>query len=258
MYLRTYAFTQYNHVPTYYVDTMHTVHTYICMYASLCSHPGTPGTPGRDGRDGEKGEKGMIGQTGGQGPPGPSGGGVAYTRWGRTTCPTTSGTTLVYEGLAAGSHYNHYGGGANVICIVKDPKYNPGTTTVNRNWGILYGSEYEIHTGQALNRGLRHNHNVPCAVCHVSTRSSQIMVPGTYQCPSGWTPEYSGWLMGGHHAHKGRNMFTCIDKDAEVVPGEQAGNDGNLFYHVEVDCDVGIPCPPYDANKEMSCVVCTK
>ena len=63
----------------------------------------------------------MIGQKGGQGPPGQSGGGVAYTRWGRTTCPTGSGTTLVYEGLAAGSHYDHYGGGANVICIVKEP-----------------------------------------------------------------------------------------------------------------------------------------
>ena len=203
-------------------------------------------------------EKRKLDLQGPPGPPGPSGGGVTYTRWGRTTCPTISGTTLVYEGLAAGSHYDHHGGGANVICIVKNPKYNPGTTTVNINYGILYGSEYQIYGGQALNSGLRHDHNVPCAVCHVSTRSSQIMVPGTYQCPSGWTPEYSGWLMAGHYGHKGRNMFTCMDKDAEVVPGQQANNDGNLFYHFEVDCNIGIPCPPYDANKEMSCVVCTK
>ena len=216
------------------------------------------GAPGRYGRDGEKGEKGMIGRTGPRGAPGSSGGGVAYTRWGRTTCPTRSGTTLVYEGIAAGSHYTHSGGGANVICIVKNPKYNAGTTTVNRNHGLLYGSEYEIGTGQALNRGLRLDHNVPCAVCHVSTRSSQIMVPGTYQCPSGWTSEYSGWLMADHYNHKGRNMFTCIDKDAEVIPGQQANNNGNLFYHIEVDCSTGIPCPPYDARKEMSCVVCTK
>ena len=200
----------------------------------------------------------MTGQTGEQGPPGPSGGGVTYTRWGRTTCPSQSGTSLVYEGLAAGSHHNHHGGGANVLCLVKNPKYNPGTTTVNHNTAILYGTEYEIWSGQALNRGLRHEHNVPCAVCHVSTRSSQIMVPGTYQCPSGWTPEYSGWLMAGYHSHKGRNMFTCIDKDAEVVPGQGADNNGNLFYHVEADCSTGIPCPPYDGRKEMSCVVCTK
>ena len=64
--------------------------------------------------------------------------------------------------------------------------------------------------------------------------------------------------MVGHYGHKGRNMFTCIDKDAEAVPGQQANNDGNIFYHVEADCGTGIPCPPYDNRKEMSCVVCTK
>jgi hypothetical protein len=216
-------------------------------------------TPEQDAKTEEKKQvqqKGPPGPAGPQGPPGPSGGGVAYTRWGRTICP--KGTSLIYEGLAAGSHYNHHGGSANVICIVKNPKYNPETTTVNINLGVLYGSEYQIGTGQALNPGLRNDHNVPCSVCHISTRSSQIMVPGTYECPSGWTTEYSGWLMGGHHAHKGRNMFVCMDKEAEVVPGQQANNDGNLFYHFEVDCGVGIPCPPYHDHKEMSCVVCTK
>ena len=71
---------------------------------------------GRDGRDGcdeemtsrqgwqkwtgEKGEKSDMGE---QGPPGPSSGGVTYIRWGRTTCPNTTGTELVYKGRAAGS-----------------------------------------------------------------------------------------------------------------------------------------------------------
>ena len=64
----------------------------------------------------------------------------------RITCPTISGTTLVYEGIAAGNHYNHHGGGANVICV-KDLKYNPGSTTANISNGILHGSEY---AGQAL------------------------------------------------------------------------------------------------------------
>ena len=233
---------------------------YVCththLYTLVCI--ASTGPPGRDGRDGEKGERGMIGQTGEQGPPGPSGGGVTYTRWGRITCSPQPGTSLVYEGLATGSHYSNHGGGANVLCLVKNPKYNPGTTTVNTGNRVLFGTEYQIGPGQALNRGLRHDHNVPCAVCHVSTRSSQIMVPGTYECPTGWTPEYSGWLMAGYHSHKGRNMFTCIDKDTEVVPGQGAANHGNLFYHVEADCGTGIPCPPYDHRKEMSCVVCTK
>ena len=117
--------------------------------------PGIPGPPG------------IPGTAGG------SGGGVTYTRWGRTACP--GGASLVYEGLAAGSHYTHNGGGANTLCLVKNPKYSPEATTLNQNQAVIYGTEYQIGTGQALNRGMRHDHNVPCAVCHVSTRSSQIM-----------------------------------------------------------------------------------
>ena len=64
--------------------------------------------------------------------------------------------------------------------------------------------------------------------------------------------------MAGHHGHKGKNMFTCIDKGAAVVRGQEANTNGNLFYHVEADCGAGLPCPPYDKRKEMSCVVCTK
>jgi len=46
---------------------------------------------------------GQKGDTGPAGLPGPTAGGVVYTRWGRTTCPTTSGTQLVYAGRAAES-----------------------------------------------------------------------------------------------------------------------------------------------------------
>ena len=69
---------------------------------------GTPGAAGRDGRDGERGEAGIQGprgETGEQGPPGATGGGVIYTRWGKTSCPTVSGTELVYAGITAGSWY---------------------------------------------------------------------------------------------------------------------------------------------------------
>ena len=68
--------------------------------------------------------------------------------------------------------------------------------------------------------------DIPCAVCEVSTRSKHIMVPGTYECPSGWLVEYSGWLMTGHYGHKGRHEFVCLDKDPETVPGE-ANNDSS-------------------------------
>ena len=71
---------------------------------------GEQGLQGERGDNGEQGPTGLQGPTGEQGPqgiqgpPGPSGGGAVYTRWGRTVCPDTNGTQLVYEGLAAGTH----------------------------------------------------------------------------------------------------------------------------------------------------------
>ena len=166
------------------------------------------------------------------------------------------GTELVYDGLTAGSWYDHTGGGANYICAVKDAKYYAGATTANHGYSLLYGAEHQISNRQALT-GLD-NQNIPCAVCEVSTRSKHLMVPGTYECPTGWTEEYRGWLMAGYHGHKGRNMFVCLDKDPEAVPGHQHNTGGALMYHVEAECNKGLPCGPYDNRKELSCVVCTK
>ena len=219
--------------------------------------PGTPGTSGRDGLQGQKGEKGEEGTRGPQGPQGTPGlGGVTYTRWGRTTCPQVEGTSTVYEGLTAGPAHTETGGGSNYICVVKDVLYHQEATTANQNFAYLYGAEYEMYNGQALTRVFQQN--PPCAVCEVMTRSKHLMIPGTYECPSGWTTEYSGWLVSEYRGHKGRTMYVCLDKYPETVDGEQRDTNGALMYHVEVECNRGLPCPPYDDRKELSCVVCTK
>ena len=140
--------------------------------------------------------------------------------------------------------------------MVKDALYHQEATTANQNFGYLYGAEYEMHNGQALTRVSQQN--PPCAVCEVMTRSKQLMIPGTYECPSGWTTEYSGWLVSEYHGHKGRTMYVCLDKYPETVDGEQRSTNGALMYNVEVQCNRGLPCPPYDDRKELSCVVCTK
>ena len=83
---------------------------------------GATGAPGRDGRDGMKGVPGIIGPPGLQGPPGPFNGGLVYTRWGRTTCPSASETQLVYKGRAAGSRWSFKGGGSDMLCMPNDPE----------------------------------------------------------------------------------------------------------------------------------------
>ena len=141
---------------------------------------GLPGTPGGMGDKGKTGPQGIQEVEGPQGPPGPVSGGVVYTRWRRTICPDTNGTVLVYEGLAAGSHFTQSGGEANYICITKTPSYV--RSTVPLYYSFLYGSEYEFFVFNSLN-----DHNVPCAVCYTAARSSKLMSPGETTCPSMWS-----------------------------------------------------------------------
>ena len=196
------------------------------------------------------GSPGPQGPRGATGQPGSRSGGVVYTRWGKSSCPSITGTELVYTGRAGGSFYNH-GGAANYLCMPQDPEYTlqyrtTGTEYVN----YVYGTEYEKPI-----RG-SHEHNVPCAVCSATTRQQLLMIPAKTSCPTSWTREYYGYLMSQYNNHK-RSMYECVDKDQESIPGSQANTNGALFYHVEANCN-GMECPPYNSNKELNCVVCTK
>ena len=179
-----------------------------------------------------------------------AGNGVTYVRWGRTTCP--SGASLVYEGISAGSHYDKYGGGSNYICAVKTPLYLPYTTSHSTWRAHLYGAEYDTRT-TALN--YIENHNAPCAVCYVSTRSTKIMIPGSYSCPSYWRREYYGWLVASDDDVKARQEFVCLDRYPEVVPHMNHGQNIALMYHVGSG-NTGLP--GYRINRELSCAVCTR
>ena len=232
---------------------------------------GRDGMPGPAGRDGKPGPKGDDGEKGMQGPPGPKGqngpkgpqgpagppgnssrgGGSTYIRWGKSECTDVYGTSLVYAGWAAGSHYTHNGGGANYLCVSKTPEYLRYKAG-NDNRGLLYGAEYEAVSGQPYHSV--HDQNVPCAVCHLPR--SVLMIPGIYQCPKGWTREYYGYLVSSHFKHR-RSEYVCMDWSPDYVQGGQTNQNGALFYHVEPRCGA-LSCPPYQAPRELTCVVCSK
>ena len=85
--------------------------------------PGPAGAPGKDGRDGTNGQKGDKGERGEPGMVGPVSGGATYTRWGRTSCPIITGTSLVYSGRAGKSFFTQSGGGGNYQCLPNNPEY---------------------------------------------------------------------------------------------------------------------------------------
>ena len=216
--------------------------------------PGPKGEPGPasgpPGTQGQPGARGAAGPKGDVGPAGPRSGGVIYTRWGNSSCPTTVGTELVYSGRVGGSHYLHKGGAANYLCMPLDPEYTLRHRAGVNGHNYVYGTEYESPI-----QGTQ-DHNVPCAVCAVSTREMVLVIPAKTSCPTSWTREYYGYLMSEYYNHA-RSMYECIDKDQGSISGSVANTNGALFYHVEASCD-GMPCPPYDPQKELNCVVCTK
>ena len=213
---------------------------------------GPRGAPGRDGKNGERGDPGIQGPPGS---PGQSSGGVVYTRWGRTVCPSVEGTQLLYAGRVGGTYYNIQGGAANYLCMPEDPEYLEYTARVQQN-SVVVGAEYETAYGGGGPLQSVENHNIPCAMCYVSARETVVMLPAKTQCPSSWTLEYTGYLTTNHRIHH-RGMFECTDKNPEVIPGTAASSSGVEFYHIEAGCN-GLPCPPYDPQKELACVVCTK
>ena len=182
-------------------------------------------------------------------PPGTSGGGGLYTRWGNSTCPSVSGTKMVYAGKVGGAYFNHNGSGANYLCMPSDPQYTLPVGSGEETFGYIYGAKYDSPIKGP------DDHNVPCAVCLATSRETVLMIPARSTCPSSWTTEYIGYLMSEKWSHH-RSMFECVDKSLETTESSQT-LDGALFYHAEVDCDRGLDCPPYDGEKELTCVVCT-
>lgn len=214
---------------------------------------GVPGSVGADGRQGRSGSRGVRGEQGLTGPPGPPGGGVVYVRWGRTICPPTEGTQLVYTGIAAGSYYRDRGGGSNYLCLPEQPEYLEHQSG-DHNASYIHGTEYKM-AGNGPLHSLNH-HNAPCAVCYTSTRASLLMMPAQVSCPTEWTLEYYGYLMSESHGNH-RSTFECMDHEAEYLAGGVANNNGAIFTFNEATCN-GIPCPPYDAQKELTCAICSK
>ena len=73
----------------------------------------------------------------------------------------------------------------------------------------------------------------------------------------------SGYLMSGSTAQNAPSTYQCVDENPQYihVNGESLNTDGALLYFIKPDCSgaqtIG-HCPPYDATKQLTCVVCTR
>ncbi|KAI8480743.1 hypothetical protein Bbelb_415360 [Branchiostoma belcheri] len=189
-------------------------------------------------------------------PPAPQASSTTYVRWGRKTCPQHA--ELVYEGVIGGSYYGHSGGGANYLCMPYQPTYDSPAAGSQGSRGLIYGSQYFTTDFEPYNH--LYNHDPPCAVCRVPSRSTTYTVPARNACPSGWHIEYTGYMMTSSYSGQQRSRFICMDENADYVFWTSY-NQGTaaMLYPVEVRCVNGgsIPCSPYVSGDELTCAVCT-
>ena len=190
------------------------------------------------------------------------GGGSTFVRWGKKSCPTVNGTTLIYSGYAAGSLYTHTGGAANHLCLSPDPIWANYTNAMDA-LARVYGVEYQFYANDADKP--RHtaffgkrldDQDAPCSVCQ-SSRTKVLMIPGRNACYKGWTLEYSGYLVAGYYRHVAATEYICLDKDPEFNVGGSRSDAGALLYLVEAVCG-SVECPPYVNGRELTCAVCSK
>ncbi|KAL8590484.1 hypothetical protein ACOMHN_011697 [Nucella lapillus] len=171
--------------------------------------------------------------------------GSTFVHWGSHACRGSSQT--VYAGVVGGSHHTHSGAAADFLCLTLEPRFK--NVVAGRTYTLLYGGEYETNDSHQ-------DMDPDCAVCHTS-HSSTIMVPGTDRCASGWTLQYSGYLMAGYYGHQGASQFVCVDALLESRAGSKDNYNGHLLYYTRTACG-SLPCLPYVNNKVVTCAVCSK
>ena len=203
---------------------------------------GPPGPAGERGSKGNRGERGARGEKGERGEYGSLYSGGVYIRWGSTSCPSTTGTELIYSGRAGTNNYRFT---VEFICLHNDPEY-----TSKNGTGDILGMQYQIMENGNVSY-------VPCAVCYTSLRHAVLMIPGKLTCPQYWTMEYNGYIM--HGPYSRATTFKCVDHSAEGVPGTDADGHGVKFTPASVQCNYGLPCPPYSTSGQaVTCVVCSR
>ncbi|XP_063415211.1 uncharacterized protein LOC134697100 [Mytilus trossulus] len=177
------------------------------------------------------------------------GGGHTYVRWGRTTCPSISGTKLVYSGYTGGGLYAHPGRPAEPVCLPTNPNF---VKTSGTNSAFIYGAEYESNFFASNSV----HQDVPCSVCHVQFGTT-IMIPGKTRCHKGWKLQYKGNLAAGAAGHGGASTYLCVDFNQQYMHGGSADYNGYLLYDVVGQCG-SLPCPPYHNGYPLTCAVCSK
>merc|ERR1719420_1090463 len=173
-----------------------------------------------------------------------------YVRWGHTQCPDDS--TFLYQGFIAGEYYQHWGGGANYLCMTQHSNAPPGANGHDHNGALLYGTEYQ-NTGSI---DKNHDGDAACAVCSVPDVSVYTEW-GRYGSCTGDSTEmlYKGVVLADWHWHR-RSEFICVDEERATHAANHGGDqNGALLYSTEMEGGSSYESW-YPHDLEVGCSVC--
>jgi hypothetical protein len=135
-----------------------------------------------------------------------------------------------------------------------DPTWNKYDDTVH-GYASIYGAEYSSIAPGMFTQPL-FNHDVPCAVCRTTARSTVMFLPGRDVCYPGWHTEYSGYIMSGNKGYPAATEYICVDGEPETELRDDRDDNGALLNTVEGMCG-SLPCGPYVNGRELTCAVCS-
>ena len=151
-----------------------------------------------------------------------------------------------------------------MLCLTSTPSLS-GSHDAPAAAATLYAAQY-LNDSTAL----RQPRPMPCSVCEVQNTSTVLTIPGSNQCPMGWSMEYNGFIMAqssriGRVNNFEESEYICVDGAFDSYSGasqlELNSEDTATFMSVvKVDCDHGIPCGnlKYSSTLSLTCAVCSK
>lgn len=168
--------------------------------------------------------------------------------------------TKIYDGVVGGSWTLETENGANYLCLPNNPTSFPFVSGLQSDRSRIRSVELHATSFPIFSHIERDSrHDLACAVCGVTSRSTVLTVPAWNTCPSeAWTFEYTGFIASQKFDHDTRSEYICLDGESHGIPGTSGDSAGGNIYITETVCTTGgLPCGPYVNGYELPCVVCT-
>jgi len=133
------------------------------------------------------------------------------SRTGKRSCHCVC-VFCILIGFGGTSYYTNVGGGSDILCLHSQPRLDKSIASIAAAVRAkIYGIEYgfiNIPFSYENNCGLTFiGSDMPCAVCHIQTRTQQILIPARDSCPADWTLEYWGYLVTSYSTHILQSCF---------------------------------------------------